>query len=871
MKKNLFLLAVAGICSWCHPDVSAQQKTKAHGEILLSGNWKIQSAAKVHDDGKKLSTSQGNTVNWFPANVPSTVMATLTANGLYKDIFLADNYKKADRSAFDTSWWYRTSFALPLEPNKRVHLVFDGISYRANIWINGKLIAPKTQVYGSFCRYSFDITGVAKPENFLAVEVFRAQKGEPNIGFVDWNPRPLDESMGLFRDVKVVITGDVGIENSWVKTIVDTATLKSAQLTVQTELVNYSDHPVNGTLELKLEGKHYSKPVNLAAKQRQLVKIDPAQMKALSITNPRLWWSHDLGKPELYQLNLAFVSGNKTSDRKSVTFGIRQIDTYFTGEGHRGYKLNGKKVFIKGAGWTDDIFLRDTPGSNERQVRYVKDMNLNTIRFENIWGTSQNIYDLCDQYGILALVGWSCQWEWEGYLGIPDDDFGCIRSEHDINLLTRYFEDQVKWLRNHPAIIAWYGGSDKLLRPELERRYLSFLKENDKRPYIGSAKGLKSEVTGPTGMKMLGPYEYVGPNYWFIDDKLGGAYGFNTETGTGAQLPVMESIEKMIPPEQLWPIGATWDAHCTTSSTALNSLKVLTKVMDAKYGAAVNLEDYINKAHLLGYESTKSMFEAFRVNQPKTTGIIQWMLNSAWPSMYWQLYDYYGIPTPTYYGVKKANQPAQLIYNYKDQGIYFVNESTVALKGAKAIVEVFSYDSKRLLKEKIDISGSSELARKIFTLDKMDQNTFLSLKLVDGEGKLITDNFYTLSSGQDVYDWENSDWVGSPMLSYASFKELNELPSASLEKELMTAPGNRMLQVKIKNTGENIAFFVNLKLKDAQGNIIVPVTWSDNYFTILPGETRIVECKLPMDMKKLGATSIQLAAWNMRPWIIAMH
>lgn len=865
MKNRMSHLIFLTIMSFPLIACDKSSDTSVPQQIILTDNWMIQQSDKVGVDGKDISSANVVLENWYPAEVPSTVMGVLTENGLYKDLFIGTNYKSADRTPFDSPWWYRTTFKLPDLTGKHVALQFDGLSYRANIWFNGQLVAPKEEVYGPFCRFSFDITDMAKEDNVLAVEIFRAHEGEPNIGFVDWNPRPLDENMGLFREVKLNITGAVEMKNTWVKSVVNTETLKQASLNIETELKNLSESPIEGQLMGEIESIKFNIPVKLAGKETKAIQITPEQVKELSIQNPRLWWSCDLGNPELYELKLKFITSGRTSSEENITFGIRQIDTYFTDEGHKGFILNGKKVLIKGAGWTDDIFLRDTPESNERQVKYVKDMNLNTIRFENIWGTSRNIYELCDKYGIMALIGWSCQWEWENYFGKPDDDFGCIRTEHDMNLLTRFLHDQVLWLRNQPSIIAFYGGSDKLLHPELEKKYMELLPKIYDRPYIGSAKTMTSTVTGPTGMKMYGPYEYVGPNYWFIDTQYGGAYGFNTETGPGAQLPVYESIIKMVPKDQLWPISEAWNYHCTTSTTAMNNLDVLTKTMNAKYGKADNIEDYLRKADLISYESTKSMFEAFRVNKPQATGLIQWMLNSAWPSMYWQLYDYYGIPNSAYYGVKTANNLCQLIYNYKDNGIYAVNETLSDAQNLKAVIRTYSIHSKLLVEKELEISIASNSSKKIFDIDNSQKNTFVSLRLFKGNEQ-VADNFYVLSSKKDTYDWDKTDWVNTPMTGYADFKELATVSEADVKLNTTTGTKNGYptVKVELKNNSNVIAFFVNLKLKSAEGEILFPVYWSDNYVSILPGETKILECRIEDKNSDISTSQISIEGWNVK-------
>lgn len=838
--------------------------TMLYDEILLNEGWTVQSSAHAKQDGRTLSSPGANTDDWYNATVPSTVMGVLTAEGLYKDLMTGTNYKNADRSIFDTAWWYRTTFELPgLTEGKHVKLLFDGLSYRADIWLNGELIASKDSIFGPFCRFSFDITHLAQEKNILAVEVYRAQKADLNIGFVDWNPRPLDENMGLFREVRVITTGVVDMTNTWVKTKVNTETLDEAWLSIETQLNNKSDEEITGNIKGTIEDIEFSVPVKLAANETKKIEISAEDIKKLHIKNPRLWWCNTLGTPELYQMDLKFEVGNKVSASEKVTFGIREVETYITDQGHKGFILNGQKVLIKSAGWTDDIFLRDTPESNEKQVKYVADMNLNSIRFENIWGTSSNIYDLCDRYGLLAIIGWSCQWEWEAYLGTPEDEiYSNIRTQADMDLQVRFMNDQALWLRNHPSIIAWMGGSDKLPRPELEKRFVDLLSQIEDCAYIGAAKTHVSTVSGPTGMKMYGPYEYVGPNYWFIDNKYGGGYGFNTETGVGAQLPVLESIRKFIPEDELWPINKTWDYHCTTSAAALNSLDVLTNVIDNKYGKSNNLKEYLDAANLISYESTKSMFEAFRINKAEGTGIVQWMLNSAWPSLYWQLYDYYLIPTAAYYAVKTANKPIQLIYSYKDNDIYIVNETLAKAEGLKADIKLLSVDSKLLFEKEEQLSAGPNTAVKFTEIDNPAKNAFLSLSLADKDGTVIAENFYALSSQQDAYAWEKTSWVGTPMTAYADFKDIRNIAKADLNISATTDANNYTINIELENKGTNIAFFTELLIKDANGEVLQPVFWSDNYVSILPGEKKTVHCKV--DNKSLfeNVKELQVKGWN---------
>lgn len=872
MKNNLIKSF-----TWCSCLVmalvsSCQSRDSLAGDLLLSDGWKVQSSAQTRLSGKELSMPQAEVQGWYEATVPSTVMGTLTRNGLYPDALEGMNYKNIDKALFDTTWWYRTEFESPrLEKGQHAALLFDGVSYAANVWLNGKQIASRDSLYGTFRRFKLDITEVVQEKNVLAVEVFRAQPGEPNIGFVDWNPRPADESMGIFREVRVVTNREVAMKHSAVRSEVNTETLDEAWLTVETELTNMSDKPVNGELKGTLEGSAFRIPVSLEARETRVVTVTSAQAGMLHLKNPRLWWCHNLGNPEMYRLELEFVTGNRTSDRETVDFGVREIKEYFTEEGYRGFLLNGKKVLVRSAGWTDDIFLRDTPETNEVQVQYVRDMNLNSIRFENIWGTSQNIYDLCDRYGLLVLVGWSCHWEWENYLGSPCDDFGGIQTEHDMDLIARSLNDQVLWLRNHPGIIAWFVGSDMMPRPELEKRYMACLSRIDNRPYVAAAKEMNSELTGPTGMKMAGPYDYVAPAYWYAHQAPGGAFGFNTETGIGAQLPVKESIRKMLPENKRWPLNEEWDYHCTASASDMNSLDVLKESVAARYGEAKDLDDFLRKADLLNYEGTRAMFDAFRVNIPRATGIVQWMLNSAWPSFYWQLYDYYHIPTAAYYSVKKANRPRQLIYDYGKRAVYAVNEGAEAGK-IEANMYLYTLNGQVQTQRTVELEVAPYTVVKAFDVPAIRDNSFLFLKLSDKDDTQVSENVYCLSEQQDESDWAKTTWVRTPLKKYADFTGLSAMPEADYTVDATAGQenGNVSVVVTLENAPCALAFFTRLSLKNEQGALLCPVFWEDNYISLAPGERRTVKCVVPRPVVPSGTVTLTVSGWNVPEKKIAL-
>ena len=803
-------------------------------------------------DGWQLQSTRETTT--YAATVPSTVMGVLTQSGEYPDVLEGMNYRTVDRSRFDVPWVYQKTFELaPLNTDEHVLLRFEGISYSADIWLNDHLVGSRDSIRGPFRMFDFDVTPFVREHNTLRVEVHRAQRGDPNIGFVDWNPRPADESMGLFRPVTIKRTGGIALSNACVRSTVNLQTLQEAWLTVVADVENLTGHDRTVTVSGMIEGRSFSKDFHLMAREKRSIRIDSSDTPVLHISEPRLWWCHTMGSPELYSMELQATTADgkgdaavsTLSDKASVTFGIRQVGSFITRDGYRAFTLNGRRILLTGAGWTDDIFLRDTPERYEQQLQMVKDMNLNMVRLEGFWGTSQALYDLCDRMGILLLVGWSCQWEWESYLGKPTDEerYGGIISDEDIRLISQSWDNQLLYLRHHPSVMAWFAGSDRRPVPQLEQHYEWARQTIDDRPVIISAKELESDLSGTSGTKMAGPYEYVAPVYWYSDEAPGGAFGFNTETGIGAQLPGRESIVQMLG-EHCWPIDSVWDYHCTASESAFNSMQTLTEIIRQRYGEAKDLDDFLRKGSMVNYDGTRAMFEAFRYHFPRATAVVQWMLNGARPGLYWQLYDYYLRPTAAYYAVRKACQPVQLIYNYKTHDVRAVN-STLKAVSALARLKVYGLDGQLWDQMEVPVHIGANGHTGVFRLKTLPQpNAFLFLELLSADGQLLSDNVYALSSDHDVFSWEKSDWTGTPMLHHADHKAIADIAGSCSVSETHRTRGDRTLvTLTVSNNGDRVAYFLHLTLRTPEGRLIDGVRFTDNYISLPPHGSRTVSCE----------------------------
>jgi exo-1,4-beta-D-glucosaminidase len=838
-------------------------RADATSKTLLSDGWQIQPAAMVAESGDVLSTAAFKPVQWYAAIVPSTTAGTLVDDKVYPDPFYGMNLKDlSNNAAFKRPWWYRKEFTVSAKAGERVWLNFDGINYRANIWVNGKQIANTNDIVGAYRTYQFDITSAAAPgkPNVVAVETFPAERNSLGINWVDWNPTPPDRNMGLWRDVYLTTTGPVALHFPHVVTKVDMPALDKAHLLVSADLENPGDKPVSATLKGTIEKLKFDQTVELAPHETKHVEIPE-----LTMDKPRLWWPVHMGAQNLYDLKLQVSVNGKTSDENIVHFGIREASSELNDKGFRVFKINGKPVLVRGGGWAPDMFLRSSAERELQEIRYVKDMNLNAIRFE---GKTENgrFLELCDREGIMVIAGWCCCDFWEQWAKWKDKDY---------DIATESFRDQIRRIRNHPCILTYWYGSDNPPNARAESNYLAVLKELDwPNSAQSSASAHKPALTEPTGMKMSGPYEYVPPMYWYVDKDAGGAYCFNTETSPGPAIPPIETLRRILPKEHLWPIDAYWDYHGGGGS--FKTVKIFTEALNKRLGEATSVEDYAKKAQVMTYDGERAMFEAYARNKYDSTGVIQWMMNNAWPSMIWHLYDYYLRPGGGYYGTKKACEPLHIQYSYDDRSIVVMNGLYQDFKGLKATAKIYNLDMTEKFSQQATVDVAADGKKSVFTLPApadLSSTYFVKLTLEDAAGKLVSQNFYWLATQGDTLDKprEDSDWYYTPTKQFADFKALNTLPAVHLKVTSKSERSGKesVTRVTVENPEKSLAFFVHLKVNDSKtGEEILPVIWQDNYFSLLPGEKREVTAtyaNLPGGVKP----ALEVGGWNVDSQTVA--
>src|SRR5580704_6100035 len=832
----------------------------ADGDITLREGWVVQSSAKVSAAAEAVSAVGFDASSWYKTSAPNTVFAVLVENGVYKDPYFGMNLRSVpgvsyavgsqfanqempENSPFAVPWWYRKEFEVPAQfSGKTVWMAFRGINYRADIWINGRKVAGSDQVVGAFRRYEFEVTPFVKvgAKNVVAVEVSAPHANELGITWVDWNPTPPDKDMGLWQEVVLSASGSVTVRHAAVETKLDLPATDKAHLTVRAELQNSSNAAIKGTLRGKILGAavpvEFSQGVELKAGERRAIAIAPDSASSLNVQNPRLWWPYQMGEPYLHKLTLEFVPDKgPASDQQTIAFGIVQTDSELTAEGYRLFKVNGKPVLVRGGGWAPDMMLRINQSRREAEFRYVKEMGLNTIRLEGKL-EDETFMERADREGILVMAGWCCCDAWEKW-----GKWGDENKRVSVDSL----RDQIHRLRSHPSLLVWLNGSDNPPPPDRENAYLQIEKENNwAKPIISSATAKKTEPTGESGVKMSGPYEYVSSNYWLLDTKAGGAYGFNSETSPGPAVPPLEELKSMFPPDKLWPVNEFWDFHA--GGGEFKNIKVFTNAIEKRYGPLKDVSDLAWKSQAMTYEGERAMFEAYGRNKYKSTGIIQWMLNNAWNGLIWHLYDYDLRPAGGYFGSKKALELVHVQFSYDDRSIAIVNGKQEALKGLKVVAKIYDTSMKERFSHEEVSDVASDAVTKSFTVaepDGISAAYFLNLQLFSPPGELLSRNFYWLSKKPDVPNFAKSEWYYTPLTEYADFLALQDLPKATVNASMTISDAGQetAAHITIENTGSGLAFLVRLRLlKGKGGPEVLPVFFDDNYISILPGEKREV-------------------------------
>jgi exo-1,4-beta-D-glucosaminidase len=866
MKKVLFLLTSIMLVSHLF-----SQSRSENFQMILHDDWRMQSSLTDKSTGAQISQNAFTAANWYKINVPSTIIGGLLANKEYNfDPFFGKNFEKLADKRLDHTWWFRKEFELPVsESNKNVILKMHGINYKANVWLNGVLLADSIAIKGPFRIIELDVTKQIKyaGKNVLALEILRPfdpnkHDGDLAIDYADWIHYPPDYNGGIVNNIEIKTYDEVGVKYPLVTTKFDLPSLDIAHLTVDAEAVNFTDKEKNAVIKGSINGDiQFQQQVHLAPHEKKQVTFNPGDFPQLNIRNPRIWWPWQYGKPELSRIEISAVNNGKVSNTMSEDFGIRQVTSEFINDQSRKFIINGKPIMLRGAAWSPDIFQRRSQQREEQEIKLVRDMNMNIVRSEGKL-EDDHFYDLCDQNGLLVMTGWMCCGAWQ----YPENWNGAERK-----VAMASDSSVMYWLRNKACIMVWLNGSDMPPRDTtVEKEYLSiesYLKWPN--PLISTADASKSKVSGFSGVKMNGPYDWIPPIYWETDpNKYGGSWSFATEISPGPSIPPYESLIKFIPKDSMWYTNGTWLYHCGTMN--FGTTRIFDSALTERYGKSSTIREYIAKAQLQNYEGHRAMMEGYGLNKYNTaTGVVQWMLCNPWPSLIWHTYDYYLYPAGTYFGMKKSMEPLHVMYSYKSNEVDIINSFMEKFTGLVVQADVYNLDGSLKYSHQITTEVDEDGTKKCFPIPSitgLSSVYFLRLTLKDSKQNTRSINWYWLSQKPDQLAWSKSKWYYTPESSFTDFTSLKNLRVTTLNVNYSTDRKDNQTKhvITVKNTGKTVAFFVHVRvLKDKNADDILPVIFSDNYISLAPGESRTIDCTYENKDAAGAKPFILTTAWNL--------
>jgi hypothetical protein len=824
--------------------------------MLLSSGWQLQSAAKISQDGREISSPGFHPDGWNAATVPGTILTSLVNDGIYPEPLYGENNRpdKIPESLCRTSYWYRTTFKVPRDyAGKTVWLNFDGINYIAEVWVDGKDIGT---IRGAFTRGIFDISSVVVPGKKAVLAVFISPQPHPgrphehtlangmgsNGGITaidgptflctlgwDWIPAIRDRDSGIWQKVFLSATGPVAVKDPLVTTELPLPDLGSADVKIQATLQNLTGQTQTGLLKGSFGDVAFAQPVQIEAGSSKTISLDPASIPALHVNHPRLWWPNGYGPQNLYTLHLSFEADGKVSDSQDVTFGIRQITYSVPDSENLTISVNGVRIFCKGGDWGMDEAMKRIPRDRlEAEIRMHQIANYTIIRNWVGQSTSEDFYELCDKYGILL-------WD-EFFQPNPGDG----PNPTDLDSYLANVREKILRFRNHPSIAVWCARNEGFPPKAIDDRLRKLMAE------LEPIRLYQPSSTSGHGVNSGGPYSSGHPPRSYYD--FGEA--FKTEIGS-ASIPTIESIHGMMPEKDWESMNDDWAEH--DLAIGASGGEGIRETIENRYGEIKNLADFVRKAQLLNYETFRAIYEGreARMFHP-ATGVIIWMSNPAQPSFVWQIYHHDLEPNASLFAVKEACEPVHILLNEKTGDLMVINNHPNALTDARAHISIYNLDGSlaagRDLKVKADPSAATDLGPLVLP-DNLSSVYFVKLELHDVDGRLLSDNFYwhALAEHQD------------------DLRDLNQLPVVTLDTQVARhdVGGKCLLDVTLHNPGTSVALMAHLQLRrQTADERVLPVYYTGNYVSLTPGESKTITVEAALSDLNGEKPLVAIDGWN---------
>ncbi|MDP2335523.1 MAG: glycoside hydrolase family 2 protein, partial [Bacteroidota bacterium] len=593
---------------------------------------------------------------------------------------------------------------------------------------------------------------------------------------------------------------------------------------------------------------------------KTLVELNAGNTSQLLVNQPHLWWPNGYGKANLYRIHLQYETAGIISDDTTFVFGIRTVSSKAVEVPNkflrRDFYVNGKRVQLVGGAWVPDMMLNRDSARYDAELHLCRNSNTNLVR---IWGggvTPPDVFfDLADKYGLMV---WSDFW-------VTGDTHGEFKGSTEWPLEPEVFVKNVistiYRIRNHPSLLVWTGGNEGHVRKDVyERMRESVINLDGTRPFIPCSSGFAKLPEGlkgswpdnlASGVYSSGPYTWQDSKEYYRLADNAKDWVFKDETGLPSQ-PPYNSLKKIIP-NLVWdsklpfPLNNSWGYH--DAATGNGKYDKYYATMVKRYGEPTSMEDFSEKMQLMNATGYQGTFEAAGHRLNEIGGIMLWKLNAAFPSVVWQIYDWYLEPNAGYYFMQNACEPVHVQLNALDYNVTVVNRTYKSISNLTVQADVFGMDSKLLYHQTENVSLSATDVKEPFSLAKILTDAkgvnFVVLNLKDAAGKVVSHNVYWLAADND-------------------YKALNSMQKVKLQTTVVkTEQGKTETKwtLKFTNNTSQLAFFVHPQVLN-DGEEILPCFWSANYFSLAPGESITVTANVSSSQLKSKNQEIQLDGWN---------
>ncbi|WP_206170492.1 glycoside hydrolase family 2 protein [Flagellimonas maritima] len=849
-------------------------------------NWQMAPDSLVSDNGELIAQSDYNSKDWLSAIVPGTVLTSLVANGSMPDPYYGLNNKRGkgdipdiyDKGREYYTYWFRTTFDFPEDKEgERTWLGFEGINYIAQVYLNGKKLG---NIKGMFVTKEFDVTDVMKKEkeNVLAIRiepvehpgtemsrfnkrtskmVENANGGNGELGkdvtmlmSAGWDfsfsDGIRDRNTGIWRDIKLYTTGNVKLHDPFVKSDLELPSLEESAQTLRISVTNVGETAQRGSVSANIEDTDITvkKEISLNPGETKDVIFSAETHPELLIKDPKVWWPLNKGEQHLYRATFNFESEDGQKSRpKSTRFGIRSITSdQNTPDSSRVFYVNGKRLFVRGANWIPEGMLKTSDLRYRTELNWTKDAGINMLR---LWGggisESDLFFDLCDELGILV---WHEFWM-----------TGNTKPPADKDLYFKNVESTIKRLRNHPSLAYYVSSNEQEAVIEIE-------------PILNALDGTRGYQyeSECCGVHDGSPYKYENPMQYYDNtaSKRGSRIdGFCPEYGT-ATLPNVEILREMMDEEDLFPPNKeVWDYM---DGNAFHNMTTKNDNAIQQFGESNSIEDYALKGQLVGATAFRSIWENWNYNKLDAgdrfaSGVLFWYHNSPVKQVCSRMWDWSLDKNAAFYYSKKALQPLHLQFDFIKNTVTLVNDYPKEFKNYKSKIAIYNLDAKRVYSDSINVDFKPEEVLNDIIAVEMPKNLsqvhFIQLQLEDASGNEVSENFYWRS--KDKYE---GPWTTTGPL-YSGFEALNDLPKVNLKMTMKSQNDDKGLyRVTLENPTTDIAFFNRLKFLDENQKLVRPVSFSDNYFSLLPGEKKTVDVELLNTYNLPDTMTLELEGWN---------